>query len=218
MKTDLNQEEYPRLVPPDVVYENKASLKKPVVIPLYAKIISAAAAVALLFGIFWNRHAVPELEMTAELRPIEATRVEMEETPVLAESQARFIIPQKVVKPVVAQQVETISYERIDSPLVSELQPIAAPILVSSEDYTETLRDSEVYYAFLYTPASWYNQEEGYDGDLSWIGRNIYQMTDGEHDSFASIISGGLRSVKTEISSVAMTIQSSRYQLRQRVR
>lgn len=216
MNTDLNQEEYPRLVPPEVVYENKASLKKPMVVPLYAKIISAAAAVALLFGIFWNRHAQPELEMTAELQPVRASRIEMGEPSVLAESQAQFIIPRKTVNLPMAQEPAPVVQERPDCPMVAELRPIETPLLMEPGFQVETLRDSDVQYAYVNT--TWLDQEEEYDSDLSWVGRGIYEMTDGEHDSFASIISMGLRSVKTEISSLAMTMQSSRYQLRQRVR
>ena len=217
MNTDLNQEEYPRLVPPEVVYENKASLKKPALVPLYAKIISAAAAVALLVGIFWNRYSMPELEMTAELHPVGASRIEMGEPSILAESQARFIIPKRITKPAAAQQDEPVSYERTECPMVAELQPITAPMLTNSAYHPETLHDSDVYYAYVHT--LWLDQEKGYDdGELSWVGRSIYQMTGGEHDSFAGIISEGLQSVKTGISSLAMTIQSSRSQLRQRVR
>lgn len=58
-------------------------------------------------------------------------------------------------------------------------------------------------------------ENENFD-DRSFISRGIYKMTDGECDSFAAILVEGLRSVKGEMSSLAMTIQSSRDQLRQR--
>ena len=70
MNTEPNLEEYPKLTPPDVVYEHKASLKKTVVIPLYAKIVAAAAAVVLLFGVFWLRSGLPEQELVAELNAV----------------------------------------------------------------------------------------------------------------------------------------------------
>lgn len=215
MNTDLNQEEYPRLVPPDVVYENKSSLKKPVVIPLYAKIIASAAAVALLFGIFWNRYATPELEMIAELKPVEAMRIDSGETSVLAESQACFVIPRKTIRQSVARKEEPDAIEINDCPMVAELQP-KATILIDSEYQPEALRDGELHYAYIDMPLV--DEEEEYDEDLSLVGKCIYWMTDGEHDSFASLFGEGVRSVKTDLASVATTIQSSRDQLKQMVR
>lgn len=211
MKTDLNNEEYPRLVPPEVVYEHKASLKKPVVVPLYAKIVAAAAAVALLFGIFWHRTALPEQELVAALEPVEAVRVETEEPWVLAESQARFIVPVKAMKPsTTAEEQQT---EKAEIPLLAELQPKAAPMLLKVEYQPDALLPSDVYYAYNETVL---HEED--DDNLSLLRRGIYKMTDGEHDSFAGIISEGLQSVKTEMALFATTIQSSRSQLRQMVR
>lgn len=76
MNTDPNinntlPEDEPRLVPPQVVYERKDALKKKAtVIPMFATVTAAAAAVALLFGLFWQRSSTPQLELTAELKPI----------------------------------------------------------------------------------------------------------------------------------------------------
>lgn len=214
MNTDLNQEEYPRLVPPKVVYENKASLKKPVVIPLYAKIIASAAAVALLFGIFWNHYVTPELEMIAELKPVGASRIEMEETTVLAESQACFIIPRRTVKRSVAQGAEQVSFVIDDRPIIAELQP-KTTVLIDFGHQPEALYDGDVRYVYIDTPLV---DSEEYDSDLSLVGKCIYWMTDGEHDSFASLFGEGVRNVKTDMATVATTLQSSRDQLRQMVR
>ena len=217
MNTDLNNEEYPRLTPPEVVYEHKASLKKPVVIPLYAKIIAAAAAVALLFGICWNRFALPEQELLAELKPVEAKLIVSNEPLALLESQAHFVMPRMAVKPSLVQPENT--YKRNDLPLLAELQPIAAPTLISTESQPDELLAYNPYndipYNVITNPSF---NHESYATDRSLVSRGIAKMTDGECESFADILAEGLRSVKGEMSSLAMTIQSSRDQLRQRVR
>lgn len=218
MNTEPNLEEYPKLTPPDVVYEHKASLKKTVVIPLYAKIVAAAAAVALLFGIFWLRSGLPEQELVAELNAVKVDVLETEESYPLAESQARFVVPKKAVKHV-TPKVNEVSYERAEMPLLTELQPKTAFILMPV-DY-QMLPDADVFYASndLVTAMEEYDYEEDdNEEEMSLVGRSIYKWTDGEHDSFASMVSEGLQSFKTEMASIATTIQSSRSQLRQMVR
>ena len=209
MNTDFNNEEYPRLTPPEVVYEHKASLKKPVVIPLYAKVIAAAAAVALLFGIFWHRNVLPEQELMAELKPVGAGQIVSDNTIALAESQAHFVMPKKTVKPS-AIQSEKVE-KRNELPLLAELQPKTIPTLIATESQFDELLayNSNIDISI---PSL---ENETFD-DRSLISRGIYKMTDGECDSFAAILVEGLRSVKVEMSSLAMTIQSSRDQLRQR--
>lgn len=214
MNTEPNLEEYPKLIPPDVVYEHKASLKKPVVMPLYAKIVAAAAAVALLFGIFWHRSVLPEQELLAELQPVKAMCVEAEGQSLLAESQARFILPKKAEKPMTTTKTTPVSYERVEMPMLAELQPKTSLVLIPMENLL--VLDEEILYAnndVLSIP-----QDDDYDEELSFVGRSIYMITDGEHDSFASIFKEGLQSFKTEMASIATTIQSSRSQLRQMVR
>lgn len=212
MNTDHNNEEFPRLTPPEVVYEHKASLKKPVVIPLYAKVIAAAAAVALLFGIFWQ--PMPEQELLAELKPVEAKRIVSNETFALAESQAHFVIPKKAVKP------SSVQFEKNDIrnelPMLAELQPKTAPALITSDPQFDELLAYNPYIDMLYNVITSPSLENENFDDRSLISRGIAKMTDGECDSFADILVEGLRSVKVEMSSLAMTIQSSRDQLRQR--
>ena len=213
MNTNLNNEEYPRLTPPNVVYEHKDALKKKaVVIPLYVKLVAAAAAVALLFGIFWHRSVMPEQELMAELKPVEARQIVSNETLPLAESQAHFVVPKQTVKPA---SVESQN-KRFELPLLAELKPIAVPRLMVVEPQPESLLVDDVCYAF--NDMSLSGQEEDEYDDRSLIGRGIYQMTNGECDNFAALFSGGIKSFKTELASIETTIQSSRSQLRQRVR
>ena len=222
MNTNLNNEEYPRLTPPDVVYEHKDALKKKaVVIPLYAKVVAAAAAVALLFGIFWFRSAMPEQDLMAELKPIEAGQVVSNPTMVLAESQAHFNVP-NVPKPAVKPVMKPLpvntpnTYKRVEMPLLAELPPMAAPMLIPTEAQSELWVDEAFYLASNEMTETL--REEDEPEDRSLVGRGIYKMTNGECDSFASLFGSGLRSVKTELASVETTVQSSRAQLRQRVR
>lgn len=214
MNTEPNLAEYPRLTPPDVVYEHKASLKKPVVIPLYAKIVAAAAAVALLFGIFWHRADLPEQELVAELNSVKAEMIETDESYPLAESQARFVVPKKSHKTAATPKVENVSVERVEMPMLAELQPKTAMVLMPME-YPLAI-DTEIYYADNEPFTD--SEEEDYEKEMSLVGRSIFKWTDGEHDSFASMVSEGLQSFKTEMASIATTIQSSRSQLRQMVR
>lgn len=208
MNTNLNNEDFPRLTPPDVVYEHKASLKKPLIVPLYAKITAAAAAVALLFGIFWFRISLPEMELMAELKPIKAERIESNESVLLTESQSHFTVPKKVVK--------TVAPKRAELPMLAELQPKTATPLTEQEFQSEPMFLEGFYYASNDMPLH-EQYEDDYD-DKSLISRGIYKVTEGEHDSFSGILSEGLQSFKGEMASLAMTIQSSRSQLRQKVR
>ena len=215
MNTNLNNEDFPRLTPPNVVYEHKAALKKPMVIPLYAKIVAAAAAVALLFGIFWLKTATPEVKMMAELKPIKAERIESNEPLMLAESRPHFVAPKKETK--------TVAPGRIELPMLAELQPIATPTLIDVESQPDLWSMDDLYYAYsdipeIETSSPDHSEEEDYDDDRSLIGRGISMMTEGEHDDLAGILSEGLQSFKGEMASLAMTLQSSRSQLRQRVR
>ena len=216
MNANLNNEEYPRLTPPEVVYEHKASLKKPVLVPLYAKITAAAAAVVLLFGLFWTRSLTPEQDLMAELKPIEAERIDSNETLTLAESQARFVVPRKTAKPSSTRLEKPVTHVRAEAPMLAELQPKTASELINMEILANEPLASDIYYVFNET--SLLQQEENYDSDLSLVRRGIYRITEGEHDSFSSIIGEGLQTVKGEMASIAMTLQSSRSQLRQLVR
>ena len=222
MNIDLNNEEYPRLTPPEVVYEHKDALKKKaVVIPLYVKMVAAAATVALLFGIFWFRNSLPEQELMANLQPVESKRVMSNESISLATSQAQFIVPKvpnmskKAAKPLSVQPEKT--YKRVEMPVLAELQPKAAPMLIQTDLQLDDLwLANTIYYASNDMPAR--DQEEEVYDDRSLVERGIYKMTNGECDSFAALFSGGLRSVKTELASLETNVQSSRSQLRQRVR
>ena len=75
MNIDMNNLDEPRLTPPQVVYPHKAALKKTAVIPLYVKVASAAAAVALLVTLCWPRPERPVLELAASLKPLAAKMV-----------------------------------------------------------------------------------------------------------------------------------------------
>lgn len=198
MNIDPNLEKYPRLVPPEVVYEHKASLKKSLVIPLYAKVTAAAAAVALLFGIFWSRSLTPHQELMASLEPVAAGRITTEEPAVLAESQARFIVPKRAKKsssPTIKPEVseKPVASERVEMPLLAGLQPKTAAGL-PTQDSPVFMMDSP-----LMPEAALAYREPEEENELSMLRKGLLKMTDGQYDSFSSMFSEGWRKAKTEL-------------------
>ena len=193
-------EEMPQLTAPAVVFENKETLKhKPKVIPMFVKIASAAAAVALLFVLVWKPGSrLRDLEMTAELKPIGAQEV-VEEPMLLAESQARFIVP-KQTKPVPKQSqdpkvsVSTRASEMVEVPLLAELQPKGVSSL-SSQFFPSVLMASDISEPEFMA----YQQPDMDDRELSLLRRGFLVMTDGQFDSFGGMLKESWRSVKVEL-------------------
>ncbi len=220
MNTDMNNEEYPRLTPPEVVYEHKDALKKKsaVVIPLWTKVASAAAAVALLFGIFWQRSATPQQELVAELKPIGAQVISTDgEGLVLRnasssewesakkKSEVVLVAEHQVSQPA-AVEVDMNDMEHVS--MLAELQP-KQPVTLASMTVDTEMAPCEA------PCCADYNTDLE---EMTFIRQGIYAITDGQHDSFYSIFVEGLRNVKIELASAAVTIRSSRYQLQQKVR
>ena len=208
MNTDPNIEDYPRLVPPEVVYEGKAALKKPVVIPLYVKIASAAAAVALLAGLFWRQSVMPKQPLMAEMTAIKATGVVNTESPLLAQSDARFTLPktqtrtktrtETKTKPQPQTQTQTTKPNTV---VRETLSPIAA-----LNPQTATLLSKEDDPAYLalsglkdYEPMALLNAAQDTEEDLSILRKGLLKLTDGQYDSFASMFGEGWRKAKTEL-------------------
>lgn len=198
MKTDPNINDYPRLVPPDVVYEGKDALKKKaMVIPLYVKVISAAAVVALLVGIFWRRPAMPEQVMIAELEPVKMGFVESEQPLLTSGNRAHFNMPSVknnaksvLTAPSVAKR-EVV--ERQELPLLAALTPCAATTLNQQKSLTDMVSFSEDPQLALEIP-----RDERWD-ELSLARKGLLAITDGQYDSFSKMLLNGWRSVKTEM-------------------
>lgn len=210
MNNDPNLEEYPRLVAPDVVYKNKASLKKPAVIPLYAKVLSAAAAVALLFVLLWRPLMMPRQELLVAMKPVGDRRILTEEPSLMASCQTPVVFPGKTVK--------TAPSKVVPAPMKRE----ALPLLVAMEPQTATLptfrygqllleRDPLEFYEL----ASWVQEEEdgAYDDHddsrLSFLRRGFLMITDGQFESFGGMLQSGWQSAKVEIAQLNEAVAES---------
>lgn len=192
-------EEMPQLAAPSVVFENKEALKrKPMVIPMFVKIVSAAAAVALLFILVWKPGSrMPEQEMTAELKPIGANEVAVEETVLLAESQASFKLPATKATSVAKRNAAPQTREA--QPLLAELKPVVSPYLPELEfqgalAYGDHLKDEN----YLMEDEDQYFHLDD-QNELSLVSRGIQKLTDGKCDSFASMFREGWQMAKTEL-------------------
>ena len=206
-------EELPHLEAPQIEFEDKERLRQrplspePVegskdrpnrtIIPLYVKIASAAAAAGLLLTVtLWPEKQPPKVEPVAELKPVLPTRlITSEESQTLPPRTISFATTQnRATQNKVKKQPKTV---RTETALLADLQPIkaeGAPIAL-----TTTLYDSN------------YGNTNEDERNLSFIGKGIYRLTDGRHDSFASIISVGLSTAKKEFNLAATDIAMTAY-------
>lgn len=197
MTMEHNNEEYPRLTPPSVVYEGKAALKKPAIIPLWVKVSAAAASVALLVTLFWNHPSRPELELMAELSPVKAVGMVMDQPLRMTGQRAHYVIPSvKKNKPVEKAVVPFVSEEpmRADLTLLASMPSRPAmPLPHASEVTSLMLNDLMGDLAVVETAA-----DEDED-ELSLARRGFQKMTEGRFDNFGDMLTYGWRSVKGEL-------------------
>ena len=208
-------EELPHLEALTITYEGKESLKKKAaVVPLYVKIASAAAAAGLLLTVtLWHEKQLPDVEPIAELKPILPTRlITSEESQALPPRTVSFMTAQTKVK----RQPTTA---RTETALLADLQPIKAegtPIALTATQSYEPDFDLIAYQmnsnlAFAQYDENEFAEYEEDERDLSLIGRGIYRLTDGRHDSFASIILSGLHTAKEEVNLAATDLALTAY-------
>ena len=213
-------EELPHLETPQIEFENKERLKKKdALVPLYVKIASAAAAAGLLLTVtLWPEKQLPIVEPVAELKPVLPTRlITSEEIQTLPPRTVSFVTTQnKTTQNKVKKQHNTV---RTETALLADLQPIkagGAPIaLTTTQAYEPDLGliayhlNSELAFA-QFDENNFANTNED-ERNLSFIGKGIYRLTDGRHDSFASIISTGLSTAKKELNLAATDIAMTAY-------
>ena len=195
-------EELPRLEAPQIKYADKERLKKKgVVMPLYAKIASAAAAAGLLLTVgLWPEKQLPKMEPIADMKPIEA-QVELKEN-------AFQPLPRKIVtvqpnvkeRNTMPQKQATLALTEVPSLTSREAVAIASTTVDFAPQLDMMLYQMENELAL--------TQEENiapFEEELpsSLIGKGIFRLTEGRHDSFASLISSGLSTAKKEISLAA---------------
>lgn len=213
-------EELPHLEAPQIEFENKERLKKKgALVPLYVKIASAAAAAGLLLTVtLWPEKTMPKVEPVAELKPVLPTRlITSEESQTLPPRTISFATTQnKTTQNKVKKQPKTV---RTETALLADLQPIkaeGAPIALTTPQAYEPDFGLIAYHlnsdlAFAQLDESNYGNTNEDERNLSFIGKGIYRLTDGRHDSFASIISVGLSTAKKEFNLAATEIAMTAY-------
>ena len=220
MDWDELSEELPHLEVPAIAYQDKESLKKKAaVVPLYVKIAAAAAAAGLLLTVtLWPEKSLPQLEPVAELKPILPTRlITSEESPTLPPRTVSFVTAQtKTTQPKTKSQPNTV---RTETALLTDLQPIkagGAPIALTTTQAYEPDFGLIAYHLNSNLAFAQYNESNFTDDaederDLSFIGKGIYRLTDGRHDSFSSIFLSGLRTAKEEVNLAATGLALTAY-------
>jgi len=208
-------EELPRLEAPQIAYEGKAKLKKQsVVVPLYVKIASAAAAAGLLLTIgLWPDKTRPEIEPIAELSPIKATRIEVPiDIPKLHKKPNYFVKRQMVGKE------EPIVSERVEMPMLAELEPKKATVLPTQPAIDEPNFDFLAYrlnaeFAFAQIGDNYVDATATYEeeSDPSLIGKGLLWLTNGRHDSFISLINAGMSQAKQKATEAATDMALTAY-------
>lgn len=208
-------EELPHLKAPQIVFQDKDRLKskslslpkgrsnnKPALVPLYAKIASAAAAAGLLLTIgLWPERQHSYVEPVAELKPIPTER--------LITSSEPLTLPKRTVLFLPTQPVTKDS--RLDTPLLAELSPksissLPTPQSFEEPDFSLTAYRISTDLAFAQTRNYSEYEEEDFEGDLSLIGKGLMMLTEGKHSSFASLINAGLGQAKQKATETATDI------------
>lgn len=206
-------EELPHLQASFDTYPDKENLKKrAVTIPLFVKIATLAAAVALLFIVFWKHdETLPKQEMIAELKPIAASVLEAETRSFVAPKKRSYQVKNQIVNP---KKAETKT-ERIEMPILAELPPLPAPELeLGAHAYKEIQPNVPLplyflneYYAFEDPHEN--EEDDDYEHRPSLIDKGIIWLSDGRYDSFGNLINSALHQAKKEVvkttTKVAMT-------------
>lgn len=213
-------EELPHLEAPVIAFQGKEKLKKKaVVVPLYAKIASAAAAAGLLLTVtLWPENHLPKVEPIAGLRPIEVSRIDAKESFGLLPRRAtesidsllRTNLRRDDLLSKASSKGNTIS-ERESAPLLAELPTKTASSLQSElaladadePDFEFTAWRMNALLAYATFEANGISDDFEDERQLSWIGKAIFRLTNGRHDSFASLIGSGVHKAKQDLSNAA---------------
>ena len=224
MDWDELTEELPHLEAPAVTYQGKENLKKKgTIVPLYVKIASAAAAAGLLLTVtLWPEKSMPRVEPIANLKPIEVSKINTNEPIVLLPRRATESInplPRTGIRGDDLRSEGHLTSKRTAMPLLAELPTKTATALQIDLPWTnfdEPDFDLMAYrmnteLAMMSFDGNEFSDDAEEERDLSLIGKGIYLLTDGRHDSFASIISTGLSTAKKELNLAATDIALTAY-------
>ncbi len=221
-------EELPHLEAPQIEFENKERLKKKgALVPLYVKIASTAAAAGLLLTVtLWPKKSMPKVEPIANLKPIEVSKINTYEPIALLPRRATesMTSPYRPMSNKASMSSATstrahIVSERETMPLLAKLPAKTASSLQTDLPWTNfdepdfdlmAYRMSTELAMMQFDKNDFSNKPED-ERNLSFIGKGIYLLTDGRHDSFASIISTGLSTAKKEFNLAATDIAMTAY-------
>ena len=209
-------EELPRLEAPQIEFEDKERLKKKrAVMPLYVKMASAAAAAGLLLTVtLWPEKQLPSVEPIANLKPIEAIRIETQsELSTLPVKPVHFAKSQIVVD----EKHDVI--EKTDVPILAELNPIranetqiaATSAYMDSPNFDLLAYRLNTHLAFVKMEKSRFDYDENDKQELSLIGKAIFRMTEGKYNNLASLINAGLSRAKQEVTQAATDVALTAY-------
>jgi hypothetical protein len=217
-------EELPHLEAPQIEFENKERLKKKgALVPLYVKIASAAAAAGLLLTVtLWPEKSMPKVEPIACLKPIEVSRISTNEPIALLPRRITESInplPRTGIRGDDLRSEGHLTSERTAMPLLAELPTKTATALQIDLPWTnfdEPDFDLMAYrmnteLAMMQFDENDFSDKSEDERNLSFIGKGIYRLTEGRHDSFASIISTGLSTAKKELNLAATDIALTAY-------
>ena len=221
-------EELPHLDAPQIEFENKERLKKKgVLVPLYVKIASAAAAAGLLLTVnLWPEKSMPKVEPIADLKPIEVSKINTYEPIALLPRRATesMTSPYRPMSNKASMSSTTsakahIVSEREAMPLLAELPAKTASSLqielpwtnFDNPDFDLLAYRMNTELAMMQFDKNDFSNDAEKKRNLTLIGKGIYLLTDGRHDSFASIISTGLSTAKKEISLAATDMAMTAY-------
>ncbi|MBR0177622.1 MAG: hypothetical protein IJQ11_09340 [Bacteroidales bacterium] len=219
----------PYLEVPQVAYEDKERLKKKAtVVPLYVKIASAAAAAGLLLTVsLWPEKSMPKVEPIAELKPILPGRLitASETTTTLPPRTIQFVHSQVVRKEkttIAGTTSEVISRpvsDRVETPLMAQLEPQKAQTLPTSTSFDEPdpglmANRMNTHLALAQIEANGFDDfsyDEDDDRELSLIGKGLLWLTNGRHNSFASLIGAGVSKAKQDLAEAATDMALAAY-------
>lgn len=206
----------PYLEAPEIAYEGKEKLKKKaVVVPLYVKIASAAAAAGLLFTVVWKpNETLPKQDLLAELDPIKA-QLSLSEEPMR-------LIPRRTIQFVGTQPIESHPIEKTKTQYshtekaetlvlaeLSPLKPTETVSTVTTEPDAELEMKMEMLRYRLETDlaiAAIDSYNAGDEIPTSFIGRNLYRWSEGRYSSINDLVNAGLHRTKQEITAVTTEI------------
>lgn len=198
-------EELPHLEALPIGYKDKGRLKKRgLVVPLYVKIASAAAAGGLLLTVgLWPAKSLPKVDPIAELSPVAAhltvteeplrivprkaiTFAECQEATTHTKKETKNEFVRTVVEPIATlssvKTREIASYDDAGFPLSSDIE-----LLLYRIEAEQALAQLAI--------------EPDYEEEIptSWIGRGICRMTEGRHSSIMGLINAGLHLAKKKV-------------------